>query len=136
MGIKELAAKVAAAHPEIAAPQINKVLRTALTALSEELETAADGPVKMAPLGNFQVMTKAAKDEEGGEAKRRIILKLAKAKDAEAKANRAATKKAGGADRGAERAEKKAAREAGKATKLATRAAAKAAKPAKPAKPA
>jgi hypothetical protein len=133
MGIKELAAKVAAAHPEIAAPQINKVLRTALTALSEELETAGDGPVKMAPLGNFQVMTKA-KGDEGGEAKRRIVLKLAKAKDAETKANRATAKKAGGgADRSAERAEKKAAREAGKATKQATRAAAKAAKPAKPA---
>lgn len=123
MGIKELAAKVAAAHPEIAAPQINKVLRTALTALSEELGAAADGPVKMAPLGNFQIMTKPAKGEEGGEAKRRVILKLAKVKDAEAKAERGGKKV--GAERSADRAEKKAARQAGKATKQATKQATK-----------
>ncbi|MBQ0959942.1 hypothetical protein KAK06_13395 [Ideonella sp. 4Y11] len=130
MGIKELAAKVAAAHPEIAAPQINKVLRTALTALAEELGSAADGPLKLSPLGNFQVMTKPVKGEEGGESKRRIILKLAKAKDAESKAERSG-KKAPGAERSAARAEKKAARQAGKAaTKAATKAAAKAAKPA------
>ncbi|MBQ0929160.1 hypothetical protein [Ideonella alba] len=123
MGIKELAAKVAAAHPEIAAPQINKVLRTALTALSEELGSAPDGAVKMAPLGNFQVVTKPAKGEEGGEAKRRVVLKLAKAKDAEAKAERAAGKKTVGPERIAARAEKKAARQAGKGAKQATKAA-------------
>ena len=126
MGIKELAAKVAAAHPEIAAPQINKVLRTALTALAEELETAADGPVKMAPLGNFQVATKPAKGEEAAGPKRRILLKLVKAKDAEAMAARAA-KKSANPDRSAARAEKKATRQAGKVAKKATKAAAKAA---------
>lgn len=129
MGIKELAAKVAAAHPEIAAPQINKVLRTALTALSEELETAPEGPLKMAPLGNFQVISKPAKGEEGGELKRRIVLKLAKTKDAEAKADRAARKASGGIS--GDRAAKKAARVATRATKQATRAA----KPAKATKP-
>jgi nucleoid DNA-binding protein len=135
MGIKELAAKVAAAHPEIAAAQINKVLRTALGALSAELDSAADGALKLAPLGSFHVSTKPAKGEEGGEPKRRVTLKLAKARDPEAKAARAANKP-GGADRVAERAEKKAARQAGKAVKQATRQASKAAKPGKATKPA
>ncbi|MBN8285751.1 HU family DNA-binding protein [Zoogloea sp.] len=129
MGIKELAAKVAAAHPEIAAAQINKVLRTALGALSAELDSAADGAVKLAPLGNFHVSTKPAKGEEGGAPKRRIMLKLSAAKDPQVKAARAG-QRPGGPEREAERAEKKAARQADKAVKQANRRAGKANKPA------
>lgn len=133
MGIKELAAKVAAAHPELPAGQINKVLRTALTELGAELAAAADGAVKLAPLGSFHISTKPAKGEEGGEAKRRVTVKLAAAKDGDAKAAKQADKQAG-KQAGAvkpERAEKqaeKAARQAGRVEKKATRQAGKASK--------
>ena len=135
MGIKEIAAKVAEAHPELGSAKVNKVLRTALEMLGAELANAADGVVKLAPLGSFHVSTKPAKGEEGGDAKRRVTFKPVKQKDegaAPAKAAKKAGKQAAGKqanpERQAQRAEKKAAREAGRAEKKATRQATKAPK--------
>jgi nucleoid DNA-binding protein len=125
MGIKELAAQVAAAHPDIAANQINAVLRTALKAIRDELSSTTEKSVKMAPLGNFTVVDKPAEaDGEGdGDSKRKVHLRLAKERTAEEKAANVADNP--------ERAAKRATREASKAERQATRKAGKAEKPGK-----
>lgn len=132
MGIKELAAKVAAAHPELTTNKAAAVLRTVFEAVKQELATSGDGTVKYPALGHFVVSTKPAKGDEGaaadGDSKRKIHLKLAKDKpEAAGKAAQKTAKRAGAVQqREAKRAEKKAERATGKAAR-------KAAKPAKPA---
>lgn len=128
MGIKELAAQVAAAHPDIAANQINAVLRTALKAMRDELANTTEKSVKMAPLGNFTVVDKPTEGETDadGDSKRKVHLRLAKEKTAEEKAASVADNP--------ERAAKRATREAGKEQRQAERKAGKPEKAAKPAK--
>ena len=123
MGIKELAAKVAEAHPELSGNKAAQVLRTALGLIAEELGAAADGTVKMAPLGTFHISTKPG-EGEGAEAKRKVLLRTAK-KDADAKAAakaaRAEKGEKGAKPDAAEREAKRASRVAGKAERKATK---------------
>jgi hypothetical protein len=128
MGIKELAATVAAAHPDVPANQINGVLRTALKAIRDELASTAEKTVKMAPLGNFTVVDKPVEGEADADgdsdSKRKVHLRLAKEKTAEERAASLADNP--------ERAAKRATREATKADRQAER---KAGKPEKAGKP-
>lgn len=128
MGIKELAAKVAEAHPELTGNKAAQVVRTVFGLISAELGSAADGAVKMSPLGSFHIATKPG-EGEGAEPKRRIVLRLSKAKD-EKEDKPAKTGKATPEEREAKRATRvavKADKKAGKDDKKAARKTAKAA---------
>lgn len=114
MGIKELAAKVAEQHSQLSVAQATAVLRTALTAMREELEATAEGSVRMAPLGHFKVSSKEGKGEDAA-AKRKISLRLAGERDEAAGAELTP-------ERQAKRAEKQAEREVLKAERSAKRA--------------
>ncbi len=131
MGMKELAAKVAAEHADIPANKVTALVRATLKALHQELTDTAEKTVKLPPLGNFVVVTKAA-GEDDGEGRRKVHLRLSKPKEesaAGAPAVKNAEKKAAKAA-SPERVAKKAERQAGKADKQAARKAAKAQKPA------
>ena len=76
MIMKDLAAQVAAQHPEIPAKKVRDVLKTAFAALHQELSTVQPGKVP-SPLGAFMVAEKA---KPTGETKRLISLALHKPK--------------------------------------------------------
>jgi hypothetical protein len=111
MNIKELAATLGAAHPNLPIKAIESVLRGGFNALRKELEASPAGLVKCAPLGAFKVVEKAAAPADGDvaatEAKRRIMLRLADPKPAAAAADKTSP----------EAVERKAKRQAAKAAK-------------------
>lgn len=125
MNIKELGAKLAAEHPNVQARLIDKLLKAAFETLRDELTNSTEAAVKCPPLGVFKFHEKPAKEgdkADDGESKRRITLRLAKAKaplSAEAKAERKASREAAGKPAGPARKAAVAARRAGKAAKKA-----------------
>src|SRR5664279_2770432 len=64
MGIKELAAKVVAAHPELSTGKATGILRTALEALHQELSASTEKLVKLAPLGHFKLVEKSKEGKD------------------------------------------------------------------------
>jgi len=133
MGMKELAAKVAAEHADIPANKVTALVRATLKALHQELTDTTEKTVKLPPLGSFVLVTKAA-GEDDGEGRRKVHLRLTKPKD-EAEAAEGAPEAKNAEKKAAkaaspERVAKKAERQAGKADKQAARKAAKAQKPA------
>lgn len=118
MNLKELSAAVAAEVPDVAAGKIRAVLSAAFAKLHAELEAVTEGKV-ITPLGAVRVAVKKKAGDEGAEAKRRLILNLAKAKEDQAEDPEKAAAKA------AEKATRQAARQA---TRKAERQAARQAK--------
>ena len=114
MNIKELAATLAVAHPDVSTKTIEALLTAAFSSVKEELSASSDEMVKCLPLGTFKIVTKPAKGSadkaaaEGSGPTRRYLLRMAKAK---------ADKPAKTAPKSAEQEAKVAARKAARKTK-------------------
>jgi len=65
MNIKDLAARVIAAHPKVSPAVASQIIRTTLQTIRQELEAAPDGNVPVAFLGSFRV--KNVEVERNGE---------------------------------------------------------------------
>ena len=55
MNFQELAAKIAETHPRIPATVVSQVLRTALKAISAEIEGHEEGALSIPLLGHFRI---------------------------------------------------------------------------------
>jgi nucleoid DNA-binding protein len=113
MNIKELAATLAVAHPDVSTKTIEALLTAAFSSVKEELSASSEEQVKCLPLGVFKIITKPAKGTADKPAAadasptRRFMLRLAK--DKGDKPAKAAPK---GAEHEAKVAARKAARKA------------------------
>ena len=124
MNIKELAATLAAAHPDVSPKSITALLTAAFDSVRKELVSTEDERIKCMPLGVFKIVTKKAKGAEdkpaeaGAASTRRFMLRLPNEKPD--KPAKVAAKVAAKADKGAKKgpeqeakiAERKAARKA------------------------
>ncbi len=78
MNTKELIAKLTTEHADVAPAKVKAIIKATFDALHAALESTEEGKLN-SPLGMFRISNRPAKDGSGS--KRRIGLRLAKAKD-------------------------------------------------------
>jgi hypothetical protein len=75
VNLAELAAKVVEAHPRVPPAMATQVLRTALKALREEIESAEPGAVQVPLLGQFRVkLVEVEKDGQKQQVRRTVFI--------------------------------------------------------------
>jgi hypothetical protein len=80
VNLAELAAKVVEAHPRVPLPMATQVLRTALKALREEIESAEPGAVQVPLLGQFRIKNVETEKDGQKQQVRRTVFIAAKPK--------------------------------------------------------